>query len=672
MADGFADGRAAFSRALANALRPPSSLPLSEYSEKYRFVPSGPHAGPWRNDLTPYLVKPMDCLSLSHPARKMTLCGCAQIGKSEIIINWALYLSEVDPSPMLIALQSTDAANKFSDDKFTPSIRASKQAQKFYIQDAEKSSKASTTRTKRLRSGRNQSIISVLSSKNLQSVSIKYIAGDELGEWPLDVEGRGDPLAQLETRQMAYEEVGAKTAQISTPGIAGACLITREFDAGDQQYPYVRCPHCETFGRLEFEHMRGPEGETGAHFIQQCCGGVIEHRHKLGMLKNVIWLPCFLSEAPDNPAPPEYGIEEADMSRWIDRDTEGREPSFRVWQAYSKLVSWGVIWRKWLEAEGNPLRLKAFWQQVLARPFEQSRDVPEVEKLMALRREYTPGRVPVGAYLLTAGVDVQADRLEYGVYGWGPGGSGYLIEAGVIPGDPEFPGVWSELSRRVVLREFEGPSGQRVRVKATAVDSGYKTSAVYRFCSNHPHVFAIDGRDGWNIPALGTATRPKGAPCLLYPVGTWGLKSLLYSLLKFTLAGSDTHGLWQPGAQHFHQQCDAKFFEQLTAEAVVEETDKRGRTSLKWWCGDHTRNEQMDIWVYARAMAEGMPGGGLSSWSYPGPMWEQIIAEFGAVSEKGQLDLSRHWSPVGDVEHVKSQTETAHKPGRIVLKKRGE
>ena len=45
-------------------LRPAERLPVSEWAEKYRVLPSGNAIpGPWRNSVTPYLVEIMDAFS---------------------------------------------------------------------------------------------------------------------------------------------------------------------------------------------------------------------------------------------------------------------------------------------------------------------------------------------------------------------------------------------------------------------------------------------------------------------------------------------------------------------------------------------------------------------------------------------------------------------------------
>jgi len=160
----------------------------------------------------------------------------------------------------------------------------------------------------------------------------------------------------------------------------------------------------------------------------------------------------------------------------------------------------------------------------------------------------------------------------------------------------------------------------------------------------------MKGDDNPNAPFLGTGRQVKASneTAMLYHVGTHPLKSLLYHSLKLTLEGPDPMtGLWRTGAQHFPINCDQTFFEQLTAESLKEIEDKYGRMKLQWVKPSGARNEQMDLWVYARAVAEGMEQGGLSSWSYPGHVWSAIMEEFGAKPEGAQLDLASHWQGIG-------------------------
>jgi phage terminase large subunit GpA-like protein len=67
--------------------------------------------------------------------------------------------------------------------------------------------------------------------------------------------------------------------------------------------------------------------------------------------------------------------------------------------------------------------LKAFVNTRLAETWEEDYAASvNADGLMAKRMAYEPATCPDGVVLLTAGVDVQDNRLAVSVWGWGEGG----------------------------------------------------------------------------------------------------------------------------------------------------------------------------------------------------------------------------------------------------------
>ena len=58
------------------------------------------------------------------------------------------------------------------------------------------------------------------------------------------------------------------------------------------------------------------------------------------------------------------------------------------------------------------------------------------------RRENYGAELPEGVLLLTAAVDVQDNRLEYEICGWGMAEECWGIKKGTILGVPDTPKVW--------------------------------------------------------------------------------------------------------------------------------------------------------------------------------------------------------------------------------------
>src|SRR6185312_8232527 len=107
---------------------------------------------------------------------------------------------------------------------------------------------------------------------------------------------------------------------------------------------------------------------------------------------------------------------------------------------------------------------------------------------------------------VTGGVDVQGNRLEWAVYAFAPGFTSWLIDKGVIEGDPNVPEVWAELDK-VFAKTWDDQHGKPWGLDALAVDSGYLSNRVYAWVRKYVHtrkVFAIKGAPGWAAPPVGT------------------------------------------------------------------------------------------------------------------------------------------------------------------------
>jgi phage terminase large subunit GpA-like protein len=89
--------------------------------------------------------------------------------------------------------------------------------------------------------------------------------------------------------------------------------------------------------------------------------------------------------------------------------------------------------------------------------------------------------VPDEVAVLTRSVDVQGDRLETAVWGWGAGEEAWLIEHELIPGDPGTPAPWKELERSFRrARTRHARRRQAPPPVVTFIDSGgHNTKEVY-------------------------------------------------------------------------------------------------------------------------------------------------------------------------------------------------
>lgn len=631
-----ADGTEVLFAALAAASRPVEDLTISEWADRYRVVSpesGSPWPGRFRTERVPYLREPQDCLHPDHPARRVTARWAAQLGKSTAIENWFCYIVDQAPGSMMIVLPTLEEATKFNRIKLQPTIEATARIRHKVVPMNSRDEQASTTSFKRFAGGYCQ-IVNAGSSKGLQMVSIKYLAMDEVTGYPRDVDGRGSPRDQARARQKMYGDL-AKEWQGSTPGIVGECPVTADFEAGDRRHYYVPCPHCATYQRLTFEQLRGPEaaGEgkpaLPAHLRCAACDGVIVDGHKPDMLAAGRWIA---TRVPDGAAPVPELIPAGDLDTWTCSPCEGRcrdwQPSYHLWAAYAPRERLGDIWTRWEDAQGDTTKLRTFFQQDLAEPYDPGGVTIEWEKIVAATHQcrYPARAIPPDAGLVVSAADVQGYGIKWAAWAIGPRGQRWLIDRDFFEGPPDQSDEpWIALAD-ALGRTYRTAAGAEHCIDLSGVDTGYATDRAYRFCAGRPNVYALDGRRHVNQPGqpwLGTPKRldvkdragRRVAKVLLYPVGTYDLKTEVSAGLANLVLGPDQRGQWPRNTLRLSPElCDEDLAKEMTAERLVDPDEdlntanRRARRLIspraqrEWKRIAGRKNDWLDVTVYALAL----------------------------------------------------------------------
>ena len=224
--------------------------------------------------------------------------------------------------------------------------------------------------------------------------------------------------------------------------------------------------------------------------------------------------------------------------------------SFHIWAAYSLSpnATWGQIASEFLEAAKRPETLRTFVNTVLGETWKERGDAPDWERLYQRRETYAIGSVPAGVIVLTAGIDVQKDRLMFEVVGWALNKESWSIDAGPLYGDTSLEDTWGKLDE-LLARAFVGADGAIHTIAMMAVDSGYNTQAVYGWARQHPmsRVIATKGMAGARMlvgaaSPVDVTTRGKkiARGYKVWPVGVDIAKSEIYGWLRFKI-GEDRH-----------------------------------------------------------------------------------------------------------------------------------
>lgn len=642
--EGLAPARAVANRAFARGLRPPRRRSVAQWAaERRRVSPeSGSRfPGPWSNALTPHLVEPMECATLSHPSRSVVFKKCHQAGFSEVGLNLIGAIVEDSPAPVLVVLPTTDEVKKYVKTKLQPMIDATPSVLALVADQKSRDEDGSTTTFKRFPGGFLQ-ITGANSSAGLKMITARVLVLEEVSEYPDDVDGQGDPV-DLALKRLTTWEGYEKTLYISTPGIKGACRVTARYDLSDQRQLYCPCPQCGVYQILKWERLDKEAADPCYTCFHGC---VIEHRHLRAMLRDARWIKTYPG-TEENPSPPE-AFDPSALEHWRARGSETRDPGFAFSALTSPFMSWAAITRQWREAKGTPASEKVFSQQVLGEAWEEKGEAPDHVRMFERRIDYPWRQLPLGALFLTGAADVQGNRLEWGIYAWGAGFTSWLIDKGVIEGDPNDAAPWRGLDA-VLDRHYPDVYGRSWKLDAFGVDTGYATHAVYRWIRGHAHrgtVFALDGRPGWRLPALGTPVKKdidwegkKIGQVMLWPVGTWSLKSEFYAGVGKLIRGRDAAtGQFAPGAALYGEACDLAYMEQLTAEHLVTRKGRHGMAEQSWEVMSGRRNEAHDIAVYARALAHQLADGMRAE------DWLRLASLRGAKPEDVQRDLASLWS----------------------------
>uniref|UniRef100_UPI003D14963F terminase gpA endonuclease subunit n=1 Tax=Sphaerochaeta sp. TaxID=1972642 RepID=UPI003D14963F len=167
---------------------------------------------------------------------------------------------------------------------------------------------------------------------------------------------------------------------------------------------------------------------------------------------------------------------------------------------------------------------------------------------------------------------------------------------------------WKDYRKFIVDMKYIREDGVEIPIAYSAIDARHSTEAVFSFCnmvdSQHRFLFPIYGQDNLKDPisALKIRKIPNTNESRMYHlVGVSRLKGELYNNFRLPYDSES------PGICMFPCDYEEEFFKQLTAEVYVP-NNTRGR--LGTWKVIHTRNEGLDMRVYATAMwyYSGVPG----------------------------------------------------------------
>ena len=600
-------------------LKPDPILTVSEWADKYRILSqvSSAEPGQWNTNRTPYLREIMDNLSAVSPITEIVLMKGAQIGGTEVGNNWIGYIIDHVPGPIMSVMPRVDDAKKNSKIRLQPLIDSCDRL-KAKVKDSRSRDSGNTILQKDFPGG-TILMTGANSAAGLRSMPVRYLFLDEEDAYPGDVEGEGDPIDLAKKRTDTFSSK-KKIFHCSTPTVEDRSKIEANYNKTDQRKYYVPCPSCGEKQWLQWQQLKWVDNDPETTYYEcEHCEYRIQNWQKTKMLRDGEW-------------------------RATSESKNAKLVGYHLSGLYSPVgwLSWQECVRQWLDANNprNIEKLKTFVNTVLGETWKDKGEAPDWAKIYKRCELYEFNSVPNGVCFLTAGVDIQADRIECEIVGWGRSKRSWSIDYRIFEGDTSSLDNEPWLQLEDLLGEVWTTENKiDLEIKRMAVDSGYNTQTVYswvRKFSIHK-VIAIKGSDLQHV-ILNSGTlvdiRKKGKRRIknalkLFTVGVSILKQELYGWLRQELPDPEIEAEADKpepyGFCHFPQY-NEEHFKRLTSETLETKWHK-GKKKYEWVANG--RNEQLDCRVYARAAASffGMD-------RFKDAKWTQLEAETGVISAR--------------------------------------
>lgn len=633
----LADPAAVVYAAAARAWKPRPPMDLNRWAaENVVFVEGeSDRPGPWRGDLYPLFRPILEAFSLDHPAREITFTGSSQIGKTTLMGVVVGGIMDLAPRNIAVILETLDQARSWRTKKFDQYRSQWPAMERLFGRPRTSGGKTTDSALELQARGLPFYLHAggARSPSGLRSFTAPIVLRDEFAAWEETEDG--DPDQMTADRALAFL-TGAKIGNFGTPRREGACRITRRYLAGTQTRLAMACPHCGHRHTLEWENVEVDEADPDASYL--ICPGsgcVITEADRIRMLRT---------------AEPE------------EQNPGGDHPSFRLWtlELYSHNI--GFLAREYLKAKGDPLREEAFWNQKLGLPYHVEIDTPDWQALKRRADEaqdgYDIGIIPPGHPILTAGVDVQGDRLEVHIRAYGGERRQATVSYEVIPHFIDTPEAFAALDA-VLRRKWRHAGGQDRAIDMLAIDFNFATPLVKAWAKRHPAnrvkiVQGVSSTQAWMFTQARLDQKTDGAfwrrSSRGYRLNADRAKELLYQDLKVE----------DPQARRycrFPRGLPEEFFQQLCSEKKVRRNDRSGLATYRWeLVSPGIRNEVLDTANYATLAAM------LCGWHRLTPDdWARLEHERESPPpDGGQQDLFAR----PEVERVSPSTPPAPQPDK--------
>lgn len=576
------------------AFAPPPAILPSVFAESELILPPSANAIPGPLRLASYQRELVDAVA-DDEADIIVMMLSSQVGKSLSVDCQLMHCVGCAPGPMLHVSPTNQKATEFVRDRFDPLVAASPSLRKLIGAGA----KGADSISAKSFPGGQLAFASSFKPDELAARAIRYLFLDEVDRFAQSAGHEGCPVALAIKRTTTFKDKGRRVVMVSTPTSRSASRINEWYLRGDQRKFMVTCTEkeCGHVAPFSFEQLKWEDGKPEtAHMSCDECGVVIDEAKRREMLDTGEWAPTATGE----PGIRSYHLNEL-SSRFSNMESVARQ----------------------FEAAKTPTQKQAFHNTTLAQVYDAGTEVELNFEELQQRAE--PIAAPFAANIkhVTAGVDVQGNRLECTFLAHHVDDTYTVLNHLKLMGDTSGDAVWQTLDAALGT-VFPLANGKTLSVAVTAVDSGYNTDQVVAFVTSQRRksrqCHAVKGRSGFDQIALRWGGRLKGTFRLLL-VGVDGIKFNVQKHLALSTV--------EPGYIRLPNHLPLDYFEGLAAESLRTKVVK-GTPRFEWH-RDYRFNEPLDCIVYATAIAQAIPRQTLAPPSQPGPSIKEAAAKLNAA-----------------------------------------
>ena len=593
------------------ALKVPEPLSLSQWAAKHFYLSaeSSQKTQKWR--AYGYQIGIMDCMS-NDDIEEFDFQKSARLGYTKCLLAMMGYTGQHRRRNQAVWQPTDDDSDDFCKTEVEPMLRDVRIMREVFPAAIAKS-KSNTLQQKKFLG----SVMKLRGGKaagNYRRLTIAVAILDELDGFDWEIEKAGDPwtLAHKRLEGATFPKLICGT----TPRIKGLSHIENRMAAATVRMDYqCACPHCGVehplaWGGKAKQHgfkwdIEDPTGSV-KHVCPHCLTGYTQAQY-LKVADSGAWV----SECGNWRLTHDASDPQKPASQWTTGDgtpcLAPRHVGFHGWTAISPQVTWTAIVREFLDAKTankNGMRgpLKAFINETLGETWEDEVEKAEAHVLQR-RAEAYRATVPAGVLKICAGVDVQDNRFEVILWGFGRGEEMWTVGYIIIDANPADERDWYKLWQ-VLQTPLQHENGPLISIAGAGVDTGgHFTHQAYSFVHAYAQrssmrLIALKGSSKQGDPIKGKGTyqdinhagRIVKRGIKLWMVGTDTAKDLFFGRLKVTQPG--------PGYVHFSKELPVEFYKGLTAEVRVLARTATG-DQYRWVNPKKQRNEALDGTVYA-------------------------------------------------------------------------